>query len=34
LHEKATSTELSEEEIAALATGPQIPIFNSSEFEE
>tara|TARA_B000000565_G_scaffold161056_1_gene121794 strand:+ start:1975 stop:2334 length:360 start_codon:yes stop_codon:yes gene_type:complete len=34
LHESATSTELSEEEIAALATGPQIPIFDSSEFEE
>ena len=34
LHESATSTDLSEEEIAALATGPQIPIFNSSDFEE
>ena len=34
LHESATSTELSEEEIAALATGPQIPIFDSSDFEE
>ena len=34
LHESATSTELSEEEIAALAIGPQIPIFDSSEFEE
>ena len=34
LHESATSKELSEEEIAALATGPQIPIFDSSEFEE
>ena len=34
LHESATSTELSEEEIAALATGPQIPILDSSEFEE
>ena len=33
LHESATSTDLSEEEIAALATGPQIPIFNSSDFE-
>ena len=29
LHESATSTDLSEEEIAALATGPQIPIFLS-----
>ena len=34
LHESATSTELSEEEIAASATGPQIPIFDSSDFEE
>lgn len=34
LHESATSTDLSEEEIAALATGPQIPIFNSSDIEE
>ena len=34
LHESATSTDLSEEEIAALATGPKIPIFNSSDFEE
>ena len=34
LHDSATSTELSEEEIAALATGPQIPIFESSDFEE
>ena len=34
LHQSATSTELSEEEIAALATGPQIPIFDSSDFEE
>jgi zinc finger protein len=34
LHESATSRELSEEEIAALATGPQIPIFDSSDFEE
>ena len=34
LHESATSTELSEEEIVALATGPQIPIFDSSDFEE
>ena len=34
LHESATSTELSEEEIAALATGPKIPIFDSSDFEE
>ena len=34
LHKSATSTDLSEEEIAALATGPQIPIFNSSDIEE
>ena len=34
LHESATSTELSEEEIEALAAGPQIPIFDSSDFEE
>ena len=34
LHESATSTELSEEEIVALATGPQIPIFDSGDFEE
>lgn len=34
LHESATSADLSEEEIAALAKGPQIPIFNSSDFEE
>ncbi|MCS5531915.1 MAG: ZPR1 zinc finger domain-containing protein [Candidatus Poseidoniales archaeon] len=32
LHESATSSELSEEEIAALAIGPQIPIFDSSDF--
>ncbi|MCH2645598.1 MAG: ZPR1 zinc finger domain-containing protein [Candidatus Thalassarchaeum sp.] len=31
LHEAATSTELSEEEIATLAIGPQIPIFDSED---
>jgi len=34
LHKEATSTELSEEEVAALATGPQIPVFDSSDLSE
>ena len=31
LHKSATSTELTEEEIATLAIGPQIPIFDSDD---
>ena len=34
LHKSAKSSELSEEEVSALATGPQIPVFDSSEFEK
>ena len=34
LHKSAKSAELSEEEVSALATGPQIPVFDSSEFEK
>lgn len=34
LHADATSKELSEEEVAALATGPQVPVFDSSDLSE
>jgi len=34
LHKSAKSSELSEEEVSALATGPQIPVFDSNEFEK
>ena len=33
LHKSAKSSDLSEEEVSALATGPEIPVFDSSEFE-
>ncbi len=34
LHSEAASTELSDEEVAALATGPQVPVFDSSDLSE
>jgi len=34
LHQAATSAELSEEEVAVLVVGPQVPVFDSSEFSE
>ena len=34
LHKSAKSSDLSEEEASALATGPEIPVFDSSEFEK
>ncbi len=34
LHEDATSEELSPEEVEALATGPQIPVFDSQDLSE
>ena len=34
LHKSAKSSDLSEQEVSALATGPQIPVFDSSEFEK